>query len=536
MNQMFHKSCRLYILILIPVFFAACGTNSLKQKPPIVVTDSLPSKDHSVKGSFSDQQLLRTDSLQINSFFKKFPDLKNYASDVRQFYSYRDYRFAWYDASGLVEQAENLFNHLNNLELEGVQTPAPYIRLLDSLINDPLNMEKPDSSLEILLTAEYLFYADKVWNGISETQTNKLQWYLPRKKLNLPYLADSLINDTAASLFSNNYSNRQYNLLKKELIKYRRLDSSSWNPIVSKNGAFKLHDSSVEIGKLRERLFLLGDLKENSGSSLFDESLETGVKSFQSRYGLTVDGAAGAGFLRYINEPLNETIRRIIVNMERMRWIPLNLADHFLLINIPSFILYAYDHDTVSFTMNVVVGQEVHKTVLFSGNIQYIVFSPYWNVPASIMKKEILPALRRNPNYLKRNNMEWHGNTIRQKPGPKNSLGLVKFLFPNSYNIYLHDSPAKSLFGKSSRAFSHGCIRLAEPEKLANYLLRGDPQWNSEKIKKAMHAGVEKYVTLKNPVPVYIGYLTAWVDNRGRIQFRDDIYNRDVALEKMLLQ
>ena len=131
--------------------------------------------------------------------------------------------------------------------------------------------------------------------------------------------------------------------------------------------------------------------------------------------------------------------------------------------------------------------------------------------------------------------MEWNGNTVRQKPGPKNSLGLVKFLFPNSYNIYLHDSPAKSLFNASTRAFSHGCIRLAEPAKLADYLLKDDSSWTSQKINKAMHSGVEKYVTLKNPVPVYIGYFTAFVDNRGRIQFRDDVYQRDAELEKMII-
>jgi murein L,D-transpeptidase YcbB/YkuD len=131
--------------------------------------------------------------------------------------------------------------------------------------------------------------------------------------------------------------------------------------------------------------------------------------------------------------------------------------------------------------------------------------------------------------------MEWAGNGVRQKPGPKNSLGLVKFLFPNSYNIYLHDTPAKSLFEKSSRAFSHGCIRLGEPEKLANYLLRDDPQWTEKKIYAAMHAGVEKYVTLKDPVPVYIGYMTAFVDNEGRVNFRDDVYKRDDALQKTLL-
>jgi murein L,D-transpeptidase YcbB/YkuD len=152
------------------------------------------------------------------------------------------------------------------------------------------------------------------------------------------------------------------------------------------------------------------------------------------------------------------------------------------------------------------------------------------------MKKEILPAIRKNPDYLKRNGMEWNGKTIRQKPGPSNALGLVKFLFPNSYNIYLHDSPAKKLFGAETRAFSHGCIRVEEPMKLAVYLLKDDPLWTAEKINRAMHAGKEKYVTLKNPVPVFIGYLTTWVDSQGKLNFRKDIYKRDKDLEEMLFR
>jgi len=222
--------------------------------------------------------------------------------------------------------------------------------------------------------------------------------------------------------------------------------------------------------------------------------------------------------------------------MERARWVPLDLKKHYLIINIPAFTLYAFDADTINFTMNVVVGRDVHKTVLFSGDIKYIVFSPYWDIPASILKNEVLPGIRRDPDYLKRNNMEWVGKRVRQKPGPKNSLGLVKFLFPNSYNIYLHDTPAKSLFEKSARAFSHGCIRLSEPKKLADYMLKNDSNWTPEKINAAMHAGVERYVTLKDPVPVYIGYMTAFVDNEGRINLRDDVYNRDGPLERAIMK
>ncbi len=520
----------LYVSLM---FLNGCSETPKQPAAPVVKTDSVPQKNSSVKGSFSDQHIIHIDSSNVGSFFKRFSLLNKYKSDVFQFYRYRDYSYAWYETPGLTEQASNLYAHLNDLGVEGIQEKPPYIGMLDSLINDPTVKSKPDPDLEILLTAEYLFYADKVWNGISESQTTKLQWYLPRKKINLPYLTDSLIKDTAATLFSDNYSYRQYNLLKAALKKYRQLDSTtSWKPITGTR--FQLHDSSSDIALLRKRLFEFGDLSSDSGSGLFDDALLNGVKSFQYRYGLTPDGVVGAGFLRYINTPVQDLIRKLVINMERARWVPLDLRNHYLIINIPSFTLYAYDNDSIKFSMNVVVGKDVHKTVLFSGDIKYIVFSPYWDIPPSIQKNEIIPGIKRDPNYLKRNNMEWVGNRVRQKPGPKNSLGQVKFLFPNSYNIYLHDTPAKSLFGQSSRAFSHGCIRLGEPAKLAEYLLRNDPLWPPDKIKQAMNAGVEKYVTLKNPVPVYIGYLTAFVDNEGRINFRDDVYKRDAELAKTL--
>jgi murein L,D-transpeptidase YcbB/YkuD len=528
--QIFFVRCKIFFLILL----SACHNQSTQQAPVLSKTDTVPTPDRTLEGSFSDQHVLYLDSLKIDMLLNRFPLLGKYASDLKQFYRYRNFSYAWFETSGVIEQANHLYTRLSNLEDEGILIKPPYLNELDSLINDPSVTEKADSVLEILLTAEYLFYADKVWTGIPEKLSSRLQWFIPRKKLNLPYLTDSLIRDTAAPLFSDNYSYRQYNLLKEALKKYRQLDSASWKPIDPKS-RLTLHDDSKYVAAIRKRLFELGDLKFDSGNEVFDESLRDGVKAFQYRYGMTADGIAGAAFIKYINTPLQEYIQKIVINMERARWIPVDLKQHYLIVNIPSFTLYAFDADTIHFAMNVVVGKDVHKTVLFSGDIRYIVFSPYWDIPSSILKREILPGIQRDPNYLKRNNMEWVGNRVRQKPGPKNSLGLVKFLFPNSYNIYLHDTPAKSLFEKSSRAFSHGCIRLGEPEKLANYLLRDDPQWTAKKINAAMHAGVEKYVTLKDPVPVYIGYMTAFVDNAGKINFRDDVYKRDGALEKAIL-
>jgi L,D-transpeptidase YcbB len=524
--------------VLIGLMWILSSCNDRPTPQAVIKKDSANGlTDISIRGGFSDQPAGHTDSLRITQIIRDFPQLASYLSDIQQFYGYRNYSYAWYDSHGLTEQANHLYSQLDNLSLEGIQMPVPYLRILDSLVNDPLGDRSPDERLEVLLTASYFFYADKVWKGIPEKNMGKLAWFLPRKKINLPRIMDSIMRDSSANLFSSHFSISEYNALKKILSKYRQLDSTgSWPALVSGRKPYRINDTAAEIVQIRKRLFMLGDLSANSGSNSMDSTLQTGVMSFQQRFGMEPDGVAGPRFMKYLNTPLSVLIRKIIVNLERMRWIPTNIRSHFLLVNIPSFSLYAYDEDTVSFRMNVVVGKDVHKTVLFSGDIQYIVFSPYWNVPPSIMKSEVLPAIARNPGYLKKNNMEWNGNSIRQKPGPSNSLGLVKFLFPNSYNIYLHDSPAKSLFNLSSRAFSHGCIRLAEPGKLAVYLLKDDPAWTPEKINQAMHSGKEKYVTLKSPVPVYIGYFTAYLDNAGKIQFRDDVYDRDQPLEDLLIQ
>ncbi|WP_199200320.1 L,D-transpeptidase family protein [Adhaeribacter arboris] len=199
-----------------------------------------------------------------------------------------------------------------------------------------------------------------------------------------------------------------------------------------------------------------------------------------------------------------------------------------------------YRADSLLWSCNAVVGQTDHATTLFYGEIKYVVFSPYWNIPPGILRKEVIPGMKKNANYLKNHNMEITGYraglpVVRQKPGPSNSLGLVKFLFPNSYNIYLHDTPAKSLFNESARAFSHGCIRIAEPAKLAGFLLKDNQKWNSAKIDSAMHSGKEHYVTIKNKVPVFIAYFTAFIDRNGRLNFRKDIYNLDERLAATII-
>jgi murein L,D-transpeptidase YcbB/YkuD len=271
----------------------------------------------------------------------------------------------------------------------------------------------------------------------------------------------------------------------------------------------------------------------------FDSTMLDAVKHFQKRMGLSVDGAIGNKMIAELNIPVSKRIRQILVNMERVRWMPAEKDTNYILVNIPEYKMHVYDSGRLMFDMNVIVGTAANSTVIFTGNLKYVVFSPYWNVPESIVKNEVMPGMKKNPNYIAKNNMEITGYSgkmpiVRQKPGETNSLGLVKFLFPNNYNIYFHDTPNRTLFSQSSRSFSHGCIRLGEPKKFAEYMLRADSSWNSENIETAMHLAKEKWVTVKKSVPVFIVYFTAWVDKDGLLNFRKDIYGHDEKMSEKL--
>jgi murein L,D-transpeptidase YcbB/YkuD len=233
-----------------------------------------------------------------------------------------------------------------------------------------------------------------------------------------------------------------------------------------------------------------------------------------------------------MNVPVEERMKQLLINMNRIAWMPTQQQQKLIQVNIPDFMLYVYEDTGEALHSKVIVGKEGTNSMMFTGNLNQIVFNPYWNIPASIVKNEIMPAMKKDPNYLKKNNMEivQPNDTlpvIRQLPGPQNSLGKVKFLFPNTYEIYLHDSPKKELFAQQNRAFSHGCIRVAEAQKLAEYLLKNNREWTPDKIKQAMNSGKEQTVALKEPVPVSISYLTAWVDKNGQVNFRNDIYGHD---------
>ncbi|HEX8376632.1 MAG TPA: L,D-transpeptidase family protein [Pedobacter sp.] len=294
-------------------------------------------------------------------------------------------------------------------------------------------------------------------------------------------------------------------------------------------------ENSEVMQEVKKRLDLLGDFKSSGNFFAGNRRMDDAVKRFQTRHGLEPTGMIDAAFLKALNVPLETRINQLRVNKDRLLKENTEVQGKRIVANIPEYKLHAFENGQEVLSIDIVVGKTTNKTVVFSDALTQIVFSPYWNIPESIVKNEILPAIKRNPRYLRINHMETTGTRngvpeIRQKPGPKNSLGKVKFLFPNKYDIYFHDTPAKALFARNKRAFSHGCIRLSQPLELAKYLLRDDPKWNEAAIRSAMNGSSEKYATLKTPVPVSISYYTAWVDASGNVHFREDIYGHDKGL------
>jgi murein L,D-transpeptidase YcbB/YkuD len=530
---------KIILISILLTFIISCQNNSatVNEKHPTdsladisMAADSIPASE--LAGNFSSQTVMRFDSAAIPAFLNQYPLFKEYKEEFTRFYSSRQFAYAWHQPdSRPIEQSSILYNRVFNIDENGLPKNISYANAYTQLMEDIT----PDSMLarELMITGQYLVYAGKVLTGIPESDTRSINWYIPRKKIEYTSLLDSILGGNLASFRKLIYP--QYYLLRDRLKQYNEIEKKgTWIALKSDRKKYMPGDSSPVIRQIRLKLFLAGDISSNNESPVFDSILSKGIREFQGRYGLKQDGVAGPGVLKEMSAPLSKRIEQIIVNMERCRWLPNETDNKYLAVNIPQFQLYAFRGNNIDWTCNVVVGKAANKTVIFKGDLKYVVFSPYWNVPKSIINKEIMPAMKRNKNYLENHNMEWNNGNIRQKPGPQNSLGLVKFLFPNSFNIYLHDTPSKSLFSEDKRAFSHGCIRVSEPEKLAAFLLEDLPEWTPENIDKAMNKGKEQYVTLKKTVPVYIVYLTAFVDSKGKLNFREDIYNRDNQLKDMI--
>ena len=485
------------------------------------------------------------DSITMEKFIttKKLSD--SVARRMRSFYNARNYQFAWFSSDGLTEQARgfwNLHDYINTYDTDSSLKDKALQKTMDRLVAEgdmSVSANPSFTNTELTLTQHFIQY---IFNHYEKgyVKRKEMERFVPFKKQDPLLLADSLITKKHKDDKYFEDVNPLYRGLKEQLSQYYTVAKNGGWPLIPEMKTLpKKGTSTPAIALLKKRLQLTGDLGGTDTSSRFNDTLEIAIKEFQSRHGITASGKLDKQTIEELNVPAKVRVQQLLMNMDRMRWVAVQPKGNLIVVNIPEFVLHVYEGSTKVFDIDIVVGKEGTNTMMFNGDLNQVVFSPYWNVPPSIVRNEILPAMNRNSNYLSSQNMEITGDddglpVIRQRPGGQNALGKVKFLFPNSFNIYFHDTPAKSLFNKDKRAFSHGCIRLKEPEKLANYVLRNQPEWTPEKINAAMNSGEEKYVKVKDPIPVIITYYTAWIDEYGKLNFREDIYGHDKKLaEKM---
>ncbi|MCC9062804.1 L,D-transpeptidase family protein [Flavobacterium piscisymbiosum] len=480
------------------------------------------------------------DAESITQFYKKYPKLKKYQNDVLDLYKKKEYKLIWYDDKSVSEFGALLYHKVQLLNDQGIKATMPYMDLVDDVFNENVTADLPQIDTELLLSNMYVFYASNVYSGVDPATLKKIGWFLPAKTISYVKILDSLMVDPDRLNKDENLLFGQYYKLKAALKKYRNIEKNNlWTKIDIDAANYKdlrPFDSGVAVKQIRQRLFVIGDLAQDSKSQVYDEEMMAGILKYKARYGLKLNYALTKEHIDQMNEPIGNSIKTIMLNMERCRWIPAQLAQasEYVMVNIPSFKLVYVKNGKYELVSDVFVGTRMTETVIFSGNMDRIVFSPYWYVPQSIIKNELKLKMAEDKKYLADHNMEWNGGNVRQKPGPKNSLGLVKFMFPNPNDIYLHDTPAKSLFEFEKRIFSHGCINVKEAKGLALAILKDNPDWPADKIDQAMSGEKETTCMLKNKIPIYIGYFTAWVSEDGDIGFYPDVYDRDPQLDKLL--
>lgn len=542
---------RLLFLAYLCVLLSACKGNEEQDKENQKKREekeqkNISKRDYSITKSVSYSDLF-LDSNTVEKYLEQNKISDTLVRRVRSFYNTRNYQFAWFSGEGLTEQAFgfwNLLDHYTTYTDDTSLTDKSLKRRIDNLmLEENLSVSASNKTFvntELRLTLLFLKYSLKNF-GKGFVKRKELERFIPRKKQDALYLADSLLTKKHKDNRYFEDINEPYKKLKEQLAKYVDIARKGGWPMITATGKKPLKEgnSSQDIVVVKKHLYLTGDLPVNDTSRFFNDTLTLAIKNFQERHGLQTSGAINTETVKELNVSALERVKQLLINMERMRWMPSQPEGKLILVNIPEFVLHVMENGKKVFDMKIVVGKEGHNTMMFTKTLNQIVFSPYWNVPPSIVKDELLPEMAKDPDYLQKQNMEIIGEhdgipEIRQLPGENNSLGKVKFLFPNSYNIYFHDTPAKSLFNKNKRAYSHGCIRLNEPQKMAQYLLQNDASWDEMKISEAMNAEKEQYVKLKEPVEVFITYYTAWVDENGKLNFREDIYDHDKKIERKM--
>jgi L,D-transpeptidase YcbB len=489
---------------------------------------------------------------------------------LRQVYADRKYQPLWIVGRHFEGRTRDLVETLCHAEREGLRATDYDLGTLRVELEKLRAAKDPDpasiAALDLRLTRSFLDYGADLLAGRLDPNAVDNGWYIKARRAAI----DSLLRK---SLRSRSFDDmiaplrprqREYKQMVEALEKYRELQANGgWSPVptggtaVGRNGGrLQRGDEGAVVGALRYRLEATGELKKAAGKPVYDDEVAAAVARFQERNGLQVDSSAGPSTLAALNVPIESRIRQIELNLERYRWLPSDFGKRYILVNIPDYRLYAYDKGKEVLTMKVIVGDEYgNATPVFADSMTYLVFRPQWDMPRRILVDEVIPKVRENIYYLAEHGYEvvdtarnqvvtdpasidWSGLDssnipfrVRQKAGAGNALGNVKFMFPNQFSIYLHDTPADRLFARRERTLSHGCVRVEDPVKLAGYVLRGQKGWDEDKIREAMQPAdsgevVPMPVDLEQPVPVYLVYLTAFMRD-GVLHFRDDPYKKD---------
>ena len=485
--------------------------------------------------------------------------------ELRLFYVNRYYDPAWFIRNSLSNNGFDLLNYIRQVDQQGLQPNDYHLYLIEEYLKKVLSSAATDTTdlikLDILLTDAFLLLGFHLYYGKVDPVKEGANWQMQRKdpelRLDLKLEGALMENEVDHELNMLAPGYRSYWMMKEELAFFLRLNEQLWPAILSKI-SIKPGESNMLLPRIRERLIKLRYKLSDSISIIFDEELEKQLKLFQQDWGLNSDGVIGKATLEDLNSLPYKLVSQLKVNMERYRWMPLQVTEKYIIVNIANFKLDLIEGSDTLISMRVIVGKESRTTPVFNELLSYIVFSPNWTVPNTILQEDVIPELLKGSEYLDKRDMillrndgselaykdvDWSTITkdnfpyiVRQNPGPGNALGRVKFMFPNTYNVYIHDTPSKGYFTRDDRGLSSGCVRVEKPFDLAVLLLSDSPEWTPANILIAMQQDKEQTVRLKIPVEVVLTYLTAWTDGSDRIQFRKDIYQRDEILMKALNQ
>jgi len=494
-------------------------------------------------------------------------------SFLKKLYSQLFFVPAWMHENKLSLAANDLFTHIKEdgtLNKNGklyknallLEKRANEIYKNHGSTADKIELEFKISQLYEAYT-NYAYFGSINWGAFSARISNLMvndvstEWVLHRPAVDtIAMIEKAALGGSLKKELEDAVPNKyHYKALQKKLVKYREIKTNGGWKTIPPIGKLKIGMQSNSVPALRERLKATGDYSSSKCMEglEYDSCIQKAVKNFQRRNGLVVDGSVGAGTLRVLNKSVDERITTILLNLDRIKWLKKRNSKRHVIINIPDFMLYFEEGGALKQTIRVIVGKAKNPTPIFSNTVKTIVLNPYWNLPKSIVQKEMIPKLMKNSNAMAKKGIEirkgWGANAPKikassidwgqyrysktipfrfaQVPGPRNALGKLKFLFPNKYSVYMHDTPNKRLFNRKKRAFSHGCIRLHKPRELLKTFASFNTNMNFSKSQKILKGKNKTFFSLAQTVPIDVMYLTAWVDYDGKLQFRNDIYNYD---------